>query len=112
MKIAISSNGKDIEGDVNELFGRCPYFIIAEIKNKKVIGFEAIENISKDKAGGAGISAAQNVVEKEVNAIISGNIGPRAMDVFRQFKIETYKGKGKIKEVLQKFEEGKLEKLE
>ena len=36
MKIVISSTGKKLTDNVSEVFARCPYFIIAEIENKKV----------------------------------------------------------------------------
>jgi len=35
MKIAISSAGKNLESKVTEVFGRCPYFLVVEIDNKK-----------------------------------------------------------------------------
>ena len=109
MKIAISSKEKDLNGEVDSVFGRCPYFLIVEIENKKIQGFETIENTSAEQAGGAGISAAQTVAEKNVNAVITGNIGPRALDVLNQFNIKIYDGSGSINEVLQKFIDGKLE---
>jgi len=112
MKIAISSTGKDINSNVDIVFGRCPFFIIAEIADKKIVKIEAIKNISAEKLGGAGISAAQAVVEKGVKAVITGNVGPRALDVLRQFKVEIYNGSGSIKEALQKFIDGKLEKIQ
>jgi len=112
MKIAISSTGNDITSNVDIVFGRCPYFIIAEIENKKIIRIEAVKNTSIEKMSGAGISAAQAVVEKGAKAVITGNIGPRASDVLRQFKIEVYNGSGIVKEVLQKFIDGKLEKIQ
>ena len=34
MKVAISSTDKNIESNVSEVFGRCPYFIIAEINKE------------------------------------------------------------------------------
>jgi len=103
MKIAISSTGKNLNSNVDSVFGRCPYFIIAEIKNKKIIKVETLKNTSVSKLSGAGISAAQLVVDKDVNAVVSGNIGPRALEVLKQFKIKTYKDKGSVKHVLQKF---------
>jgi len=112
MKIAVSSTGKDLNSEVDSVFGRCPYFIIAEIENKKITRVEAIKNISAEKMGGAGISAAQAVVEKGAKVIITGNIGPRASDVLRQFNIEVYNGSGIVKEALQKFIDGKLEKIQ
>jgi len=112
MKIAVSSIDKNIEGDVSDVFGRCPYFIIAEIENQKIERTEVIENKSTDQMSGAGISTAQLIAEKNVNAVITGNVGPRAFDVLKQFNIEVYSGSGAIKEVLQKFINGKLKKIE
>ncbi|MCK5084337.1 MAG: NifB/NifX family molybdenum-iron cluster-binding protein [Candidatus Pacebacteria bacterium] len=109
MKIAISSKEKDLTGEVDSVFGRCPYFLVVEIENEKIQGFEAVENISAEQVGGAGISAAQTIVEKDVDAVISGNIGPRALDVLKQFNIKIYNGSGKVSEVLQKFIDKKLE---
>jgi len=111
MKIAISSIGKNIESKVSDVFGRCPYFIIAEIENKKIGKTEAIKNESTDQMSGAGIATAQLIAEKNVRAVITGNVGPRALNVLKQFKIEIYSGNGLIKEVLQKFVDGKLEKM-
>jgi len=111
MKIAISSTGKGINSNVDSVFGRCPYFIVAKVEDKKIVKIEAIKNISSEKLGGAGISAAQAVVKKGVNIVITGNVGPRALDVLRQFKVEIYNGSGSIKEVLKNFINGKLKKL-
>ena len=110
MKIAISSTGKNISDNLSDTFGRSPYFIIAEIKDSKIVKFEAIENINANQAGGAGISAAKLIVEKDAQAVITKNIGPRALDVLKQFKVEIYSGEGIIKEILQDFIDGKLEK--
>jgi len=112
MKIAVSSTGKDLDSDVSSMFGRCPYFIIAEIEDEKIKAFEAVENTSADQAGGAGISAAKIVAEKDVNALISENVGPRALDVFRQFSIEVYSGSGSVNEALQGFIDGRLKKIQ
>ena len=112
MKIAISSSGKELKSNVDKVFGRCAYFIFAEIKDKKIVSVEAVENINAQKTGGAGISAAQTVADKKVNVLITGNVGPRALDVLKQFGIEIYNGSGKVKEVLEKFMDGKLETVE
>jgi predicted Fe-Mo cluster-binding NifX family protein len=108
MKIAISSNGKDLDSEVDKVFGRCAYFLIVEIKDKKIKSFEVVENTSANQMGGAGISAAQTVAEKDIGAVISGNIGPKAADALKQFNIKMYNSKGKVKEVVQKFIEKKL----
>ncbi len=112
MKIAVSSNGKNFTDNVSKVFARCSFFIVVEIENGKIKSFQAIKNESENQMAGAGISAAQLVAEKNTKAVITGNVGPRALDVLKQFNIEIYQGKGKVKEVIEKFIEGKLEKFE
>ena len=112
VKIAVSSMNKNIESDVSDVFGRSSYFVIAEIEDEKIKRTEIIENKSTNQMSGAGISAAQLMAEKNVNAVITGNVGPRAFDVLKQFNIEVYTGSGAIKEVLQEFINGKLKKIE
>ena len=111
MKIAISSTGKSLESDVDARFGRCNYFLIAEIEDKKIKKFKAIENTAKAQIGGAGITAGEIVAKQNVDAVITVNLGPRAFSVFEQFKIKTYQGEGKIKEIVQKFLNGKLKEI-
>ncbi len=111
MKVAVSSKGKKIDDDVDKLFGRCQCFLIVQIKDKKIIDVNPIQNSSSEKIGGAGISAAQCIAKENVDAIITGNIGPRAEDVLKQFDIESYRGDGCIKDVLQEFIKGNLKKI-
>ncbi len=112
MKIAVSSIGKNLESQISNVFGRCPYFIIAEIENKRIVKTKTIKNTSANQMGGAGISAAQIIAEEGVKVVITGNIGPKASSVLKQFDIEVYRGSGLVKEVLQKFIEGKLERIQ
>jgi predicted Fe-Mo cluster-binding NifX family protein len=112
MKVAVSSIGRNLESKVSTVFGRCPYFIIADIEGKKIQRTEAVENMSAGQKGGAGISAAREIAERGAKAVITGNLGPRASDVLRQFRIEAYMGGGSVKESLEKFMAGKLEKLQ
>ena len=110
MKIAVSVKEKNLSGEVSDVFGRSPYFVIAEIENGEIKKTEIIENKNADQVGGAGISAAQLMAEKNVNIVITGNVGPRAFDVLNQFNIGIYVGDGTIEKVLQEFINGKLKK--
>ena len=112
MKIAVSSTEKEITSNVSDVFGRCPYFIIAEITDGKIKGFEAVQNKNVGQTGGVGIVVAQMIAEKDVDAVITKNIGPRAVDVLKQFDIKIYSGEGMIEKVLQDFMDNKLEKIE
>jgi predicted Fe-Mo cluster-binding NifX family protein len=114
MKIAISSTGKDLESEVDARFGRCNYFLIVETdkENKKIKNVKVIENTAQAQSGGAGITSAQIVANEKPDAIITINAGPRAFQVLNQLNIKIYQGEGIIKEVLQKFLDGKLNKIE
>ncbi|MCG2831070.1 MAG: dinitrogenase iron-molybdenum cofactor biosynthesis protein, partial [Desulfobacteraceae bacterium] len=56
MKIAVSSNGTDLNSQIDPRFGRCAYFLIV---NTDDMSFEAFENKGVALTGGAGIQAAQ-----------------------------------------------------
>ena len=111
MKVVISSLGEDLESDVDERFGRCSYFLVIDIENKEIKDVKTIENTARMQAGGAGITAAEIVANEKPDAIITGNIGPKAFQIFEQLGIKIYQGHGKIKDVVQDFMEGKLEEL-
>jgi len=111
MKIAISSTGEDVKSNVSDIFGRCPYFFIAEIKDNKVEKTEILKNEKIDQSSGVGVLVAQLMAEKNINAVITGNVGPRALDVLNQFDIEIYTGEGTVEVSLEAFMDKKLEKI-
>ncbi len=106
MKIAISANGPTLDAEVDPRFGRCQYFIIAD---PQTMEFEAIDNASAMAGGGAGISAAQMIAQKGVEAIITGNCGPNAHQVLSAAGIEMITGaSGKVKDAIEGYRAGKL----
>ncbi len=108
MKIAVSSTGKDLESEVDVRFGRCPYFVVVEIKDKKIKDTKTIENTAAMQFGGAGVTSSQLVANEKIDAVITTNLGPRAFQVLSQLGIKIYKGQGKIKDVIRQFINGKL----
>lgn len=100
MKIAISSMSDKLEGKVSDIFGRCAYFLIVEASLKDIKLVDVIENKSIDQRGGAGVSTAQLVAEQNVQAVITGNVGPRASEILEQFKIKVYQAEGDIKSAI------------
>lgn len=112
MKIVISSTGDKLESQISPVFGRCAYFIIAEIKDKNIESVQSIENTAANQAGGAGITASQIVANEKVDAVVTGAMGPRAFSVLEQFKTDVFNGEqGTVKENAEKFIQGKLKKL-
>ena len=97
MKIAISATDRSLDAEVDPRFGRCTYFIVVD---PETMEFEVIDNSGAMAAGGAGVSAAQAVVDKNVQALLTGNCGPNAYQVLSSAGIQLITGvSGKIRDV-------------
>jgi predicted Fe-Mo cluster-binding NifX family protein len=112
MKVAVTSTGNILDSEVSSVFGRCPYFIIVDMENGEITGDLPVENPAKNERGGAGIKAAQFIANSEVNALISGAVGPNAFDILKQVGIKVYKLKaGTVKDNLKLLDENQLEEI-
>jgi predicted Fe-Mo cluster-binding NifX family protein len=107
MKIAISANGLDLNGDVDPRFGRCLYFIIVD---PGTMDFEVMTNSGGMGSGGAGIATAQLIAGKGLEAVLTGNCGPNAYQVLSAAGIKVITGvSGKVKDAIQNYKSGKLQ---
>jgi len=110
MRIALSSKSNNLESEIDPRFGRCNYFIIIDIET---MSFESISNESSIASGGAGIKAAQTLSKVEVDVVVTGNMGPNAFQTLSAAGIKVFIGaNGTIKEAIEQFKNGKLNKLE
>jgi predicted Fe-Mo cluster-binding NifX family protein len=107
MKIAISSAGKNLDSQIDPRFGRCQYFIFVD---PETMEFEVSENEGLMASGGAGVQAAQFIVQKGAKALITGNLGPNAASALSAsgIKVHLVSG-GTIREVTEAFRAGKLQ---
>jgi len=106
MKIAISANGTNLDATINDRFGRCPYFLIVETDD---VSIEVLENANADLSTGAGIQAASMVVSKGAQAVVTGNCGPKAMQVFSEAGIAVILNQqGVVRDVVETFKKGVL----
>jgi predicted Fe-Mo cluster-binding NifX family protein len=109
MKIAISANKPSLDVEVEPRFGRCPYFVIVD---PETMQYEAIENTSAGASGGAGISAAQMMAGKGVEAILTGNCGPNAYQVLSGAGIKVFTGVGgTLLDAIESYQAGKLQAI-
>jgi predicted Fe-Mo cluster-binding NifX family protein len=106
MKIAISSSGKSLVSPLDPRFGRCAYFLIVDPADMR---YEAFENQSAAQSGGAGIQAAQFLADTNVSAVITGHVGPNAVQTLTAAGIEIFaEQQGTIKQVVEKYKFGHL----
>jgi predicted Fe-Mo cluster-binding NifX family protein len=109
MRIAITSQGDNPEAAMDSRFGRCAYFILVDSETGET---EILPNPAIDAAGGAGPLAAQTIADRGVQAVITGNVGPNAIQTLKAAKITIYQSaSGTIKENLAKYKNGQLQKL-
>jgi len=108
MIIAISSEGKDLNSNVDPRFGRAKYFVIYDTVTDNYNIIDNEQNLQA--AQGAGIQAAQNVANQNVELVISGNLGPKAFTTLQAAGIKTALwSQGTIKEAIELANSGKLE---
>ena len=106
MKIVISATGTTLDTEVDPRFGRCRYFIIVD---PETMDFGVLENSSAMASGGAGISAAQMIASKGVQAVLTGNCGPNAYKVLLSAGIQVVTSiSGVVKDAIQGYQSGKF----
>ncbi|WP_410507952.1 NifB/NifX family molybdenum-iron cluster-binding protein [Methanosarcina hadiensis] len=106
MKICISACGKDPESEVDPQFGRCNYFLIIDPNAGSV---SSIKNPGLKAQNGAGIRAAETIVDKGVNTLLTGIVGPNSFSVLSEAGIEIYSGaRGTVSFSLREYQSGKL----
>jgi predicted Fe-Mo cluster-binding NifX family protein len=107
MKICVSASSDSLDANVDPRFGRCPYFVIVD---SETMEFSAISNDSTNAAHGAGIQAAQTVVNRGAKVVITGNIGPNAFNVLSAAGIKLVTGvSGSIRDAVEKYKSGQLQ---
>jgi len=106
MRIVVTSSGTDLGVPASPIFGRCPTYIFVDTET---MGFEALENPAIAAGGGAGIQAAQFVIERGAQAVVTGNVGPNAFQVFRSANVPVFLfDGGTVRQAVAAYREGKL----
>ena len=108
MKVAITSQGRDLNSPVDPRFGRAKYFVVVDTETGDFAAHDNSQNLNAVQ--GAGIQAGRNVVDLGVHAVITGNVGPKAFATLQAGGVKVYVGaSGTIAEALVKFKAGELQ---
>jgi len=84
VKLIISAQNSSLESQVDRRFGRCAWLILFDTDTNQ---WEAFQNPGASQSGGAGVAAAQFVVDKSADVVLSGDFGPNASRAFQAAKI-------------------------
>ncbi|MHA2304927.1 MAG: NifB/NifX family molybdenum-iron cluster-binding protein [Candidatus Hodarchaeales archaeon] len=105
MRFCIPSETKGgLEDKVGYHFGRVPVYTIYDSDTEKI---KIVKNTSTHRGG---IKLPAELLNKyEVNVMICGGLGRRAIQLFEKYGIEVYEGaQGTIKDVIEQFKQKKL----
>jgi len=106
MKIVVTANGAGLDAAASPVFGRCPTYVFVDTDTMQC---ESVENPAVGASGGAGIQAAQFVLERGAQAAVTGNVGPNAFGVFQASGVEVYLfGDGTVREAVEAYKAGQL----
>ncbi len=106
MKVCVTAGAEGLDAPVDPRFGRCPFFVLVDTESMAV---ESVPNTSASAAGGAGIQAAQMLASHGVGALITGNIGPNAMQTLSVAGIKIYQHRGgRVRNAVEQFKRGEL----
>ena len=111
MKVVITSQGPDLDSQVDPRFGRAVQFIVADTDSGEFTAHDNSENLNA--AYGAGIQSGQKVVALGVEAVITGNVGPKALAALQAGGVKIYTGAtGTVKDALEQFKNNELSLVE
>jgi predicted Fe-Mo cluster-binding NifX family protein len=109
MIIVVTANGADLDAPASPVFGRCPAYVFVDTESMQ---FEGVENPALGTASGAGIQAAQFVIERGAQAVVTGNVGPNAFNVFQSAGVPIYlSDSGTVREMAEAFRVGELQSI-
>jgi predicted Fe-Mo cluster-binding NifX family protein len=100
MRIAISTEGNDVFPH----FGRCPVFTIVDVDGGSVVGRRVIPNPGHQPG-----FIPRFLGEQGVHLVVTGGMGGRAQDIFRELGMQTILGvSGPVDAVIERFLAGTL----
>ncbi len=106
MRIAMPVDDNNMDTTVCPSFGRCPFYLIYDTEAKTG---EFLINTAAKSAGGAGIRAAQLVVDSHVDSALAPRCGQNAANVLQAANIKLYQtNSNSVKESIASFEAGDL----
>ena len=110
MKIVMPVTNKSMDAEIAASFGRTPYFLLYDADAKTSAFFD---NTAAFSQGGAGIKAAQSVVDSGAGAVLVPQCGENAASILKAAELKMFKTTTtSIMDNILAYEEGKLALLE
>jgi len=92
MKLAVTSQGDNLDSAVDLRFGRAKCFVVFDTETEAFSVADNHQNLNA--AQGAGVQAAKNIVDLGVQAVVTGHVGPKAFATLLAGGVAVYTGAG------------------
>ena len=107
-RIAVAcEDNQDLDGRISQHFGRCPYYLIVDVEGDEIVKTDTIANpyYTQHTPG----MVPKFIQEQGAHVLISGGIGPRAIDMFASLGIEVVSGAaGNAGDILRAYLKGEV----
>ena len=90
MKAVVTAAGPDLQSPVDPRFGRARYFLLVDTQTGQFTAHDNVQNLNAPQ--GAGIQSAQAVVQLGAEAVLTGNVGPKAFTTLKAGRVAVYTG--------------------
>ncbi len=92
MKIAVAGMGAGgLDDTVSPVFGASPSFTLVDAEDQEFLSIEIVVNPTFCVLGTAAAESARDLAGRGVDAVIAGEFGPEAVQVFSSAGISTYR---------------------
>lgn len=108
MKVVVTAEDGQLTSKVDPRFGRAACFLVVDTETLASWVVDNSQNLAASQ--GAGVQAAQTVVGQQVDAVVTGNCGPKAFRILTAAGVKVYVGaSGSVGESLERLSRGELE---
>ncbi|MDZ7762536.1 MAG: NifB/NifX family molybdenum-iron cluster-binding protein [Desulfovermiculus sp.] len=110
MKIAVSCKGQTLQDSLDPSFGRCPGFVVYDSASQESTFIDNSQN--QNLPQGAGIQTAQMITGAGAEVIISGQIGPKALEALSHAQVQLFASSAQtVQEAIQAWERNELQPI-
>jgi predicted Fe-Mo cluster-binding NifX family protein len=110
VKIVLTADGTGLDAPASPVFGRCAVYVFVDTET---MHFETVGNPDSDILRGAGFQAAEFVIERGAQAVMTGNVGPNAFSVLQSAGVPVYlSGRRTVREAVEAYKTGRLQPVE
>ncbi len=111
MKIVVTSQGKELSSEIDPRFGRAKWLVVIDTETADFLVHDNTVNLNAVQ--GAGIQTGQNIANLNVEAVITGNVGPNAFKTLNAAGVKIFLAeKQTVAEALESFKTGKLKEVD